>query len=241
MAAYSDKWGKLGPETPVAELVARCVAGDDTARALFVSEYGPVVRRAVLRKLRSLSQSPPVRAEADDLCQEVLERVLEDNCRRLAQLHNPDSIVFWLTTIAHRQVTNHLRRSTLDRNASEALRHTGEHRTAPAPDTLAMARESAERVRSELKGLPDAERLALELYYVHGITYSEIAQMTGRTIGVISSQIHRAKARLRKLLEGAPSSVQDPGRTQWPDAPAMAREEPPLYGCSSEAPEKHGS
>jgi RNA polymerase sigma factor (sigma-70 family) len=70
----------------------------------------------------------------------------------------------------------------------------------PAPDELAIRAEEANRVRGQLEKLPASDRLMLELYYLRGLRYSEIAEMTGRTIGVVSSQIHRAKAKLRKLM-----------------------------------------
>lgn len=197
---------------PVSELIARCVAGEDAAQAIFVGEYGPVVRRAVLRKLRGLANAAPVRSDADDLCHEVFERLLEHGCRRLAELRQPESIVYWLTSVAQRQVISTVRRWTSRSKLYEAALR--EPPTAPEfrPDLAAIANENAEHVRSGLERLPASERLVLELYYLQGLQYSEIAQITGRKIGVISSQIHRAKRKLRKLLEcSADSSIYGTG------------------------------
>lgn len=186
---------------PVSELVARCVAGEDAAQAIFVSEYGPVVRRAVLRKLRSLAHVTPVRSDADDICHEVFERLLEHGCRRLAELRQPESIVYWLTSVAQRQVIASVRRWTSRSKLYEAAQREPITVLEPGPDLAAIANENAEQVRLGLERLPASDRLVLELYYLQGLQYSEIAQITGRKIGVISSQIHRAKRKLRELLE----------------------------------------
>jgi|GEM_PF-929468 len=186
---------------PVSELVARCVAGEDAALAIFVSEYGPVVRRAVLRKLRSVGNADPVRSDADDLCHEVFERLFERGCKRLAELRQPESIVYWLTSVAQRQVMASLRQWAARSRLYEAAQKEASPGSPPHPDYAAMANESAAEVRLALERLPAFDRLALELYYLQGLQYSEIAQITGRKIGVISSRIHRAKRKLRVLLE----------------------------------------
>lgn len=192
---------------PVAELVARCVAGDDSARAIFVGEYGPIVRQAVLRKLRSLTNAAPVRADADDLCHEVFERILENGCRRLGELRQPESIVYWITSIAQRQVMSSVRQWASRSKLYEAVELEKGPEPALRPDDAAMAHEDAGRIRVALETLPAFDRLVLELYYLQGLQYHEIAQMTGRKIGVISSQLFRAKRKLREAFLASGESV----------------------------------
>jgi RNA polymerase sigma factor (sigma-70 family) len=52
-----------------------------------------------------------------------------------------------------------------------------------------------------LSALSDEERLILNLFFMHGRKYVEIAEMTGRNVNTVSAKLRRAKAKLRRLLE----------------------------------------
>jgi RNA polymerase sigma-70 factor, ECF subfamily len=184
----------------VAELIAQCIAGEDAAKARLIGEYSGVVRTAIARKLAQYDAATPLRADVEDLCNDVFERILRDDCRALQTLRNPDSIHFWLVTMAGRRAVSHLRRDTTRARYVKTQQREQKMVSPPAPDELAIRAEEANRVRGQLEKLPASDRLMLELYYLRGLRYSEIAEMTGRTIGVVSSQIHRAKAKLRKLM-----------------------------------------
>ena len=218
----------------VARLIARCVAGDDMAQAVFVGEYGPVVRRAVMAKLAALQNLPPVRSEADDICNEVFENLLRDHCRRLESLRNADSIVYWLTSVAHNQVLTHVRRWNTQSRMKDALEREAFHPPVPRPDQTVMTQETCEMVRAQLSSLPTSERLALELYYLQGLKYSEIAEITGRSVGVVSSRIHRAKEKLRQILD---TEFQ---RLVSPRTPCRVQEEEATYHANSNKPPSPG-
>ncbi|MCJ7837590.1 MAG: hypothetical protein MUP61_00040, partial [Burkholderiales bacterium] len=87
-------------EMPVAELVERCLCGDDQAKALLFAEYADLARRAVVRKLAALGLLQTRRSEVADICHDLFERILADNCRMLERLHKPASINAWLVTVA---------------------------------------------------------------------------------------------------------------------------------------------
>ena len=73
--------------------------------------------------------------------------------------------------------------------------------------TLPSAEESAvtnERVREILAGiakLPDDHRMVLILRDMQGLSYEELAETLGLTLGTVKSRLSRARAALKKMLD----------------------------------------
>ncbi len=73
---------------------------------------------------------------------------------------------------------------------------------ADAPDpaeTLAL-RSEAERIERALARLPEKQRLAVTLRIHHGLSYREIAEVTGSTEGAARVNYHLGIKRLRERL-----------------------------------------
>lgn len=185
----------------VAELIARCLRGDDQAKALLFSEYAPLARRAVARKLAHLGLLPTHRSEIGDICHDLFERLLTDDCRMLTRLHNPASINAWLTTVAQNLTVDYARkwsrRAKLDTSAAAAtpalVRET--------PARYAISREQTDRLAQKLSSLLPIDRLVLELFFIQGLKYSEIAEITGLNINSVSAKLRRTKQKLRVLMK----------------------------------------
>ncbi len=184
----------------VEDLIAACLAGDDAAKAAFVGSFGGVVERAVVRKLCALSGQAPLRQEAEDLQHEVLARLLSDDCRMLAGLHKPKSLNAWLVSVSQNHVVDHLRKHTTRERAHRALAREPAGPRAASAEDLAVARERAEAVRAGIDALPPAECLLVQLFYLHGLRYAEIAEMTNLNINTVGTRLRRAKKRLEALL-----------------------------------------
>ncbi len=69
-----------------------------------------------------------------------------------------------------------------------------------SPSERADRNERFERLAVALAELPDAQRLAVELRYLHGLKVTDIAGRLGKTEGAVSLLLHRAVARLRVEL-----------------------------------------
>lgn len=52
-----------------------------------------------------------------------------------------------------------------------------------------------------LQKLPEELRATLTLIAVEGFTYQEVASMTDVPIGTVMSRLHRARAKLKDLME----------------------------------------
>ncbi|HWQ13292.1 MAG TPA: sigma-70 family RNA polymerase sigma factor [Roseiflexaceae bacterium] len=71
---------------------------------------------------------------------------------------------------------------------------------AESPDDFALRRELAGAIQRGLATLPEDQRAVLILSDIEGLSYEEIAQVTGANLGTIKSRLSRGRARLRDVL-----------------------------------------
>ena len=72
---------------------------------------------------------------------------------------------------------------------------------ASAEDSV-IAKEKAEEILSAIKKLPDNHRMIIILRDMKGLSYEELAGALSINIGTVKSQLSRARAGLKKLLDG---------------------------------------
>lgn len=185
----------------VEELVRRCVDGDAEAQAELCADYAPLVKSAVLRQLTRLNADAGEFAQTDDFVQEVLERLLVDDCRLMRKLHKPRSIHAWLVTLARRHVVDRLKRDATRARYETAYVAEDAASYGKSPEVEHLAAEQNEIMRKALTALNDVDRIVLELYYVESLRYVEIADVLGLNINTCSARLRRAKIKLRKIIE----------------------------------------
>jgi RNA polymerase sigma-70 factor (ECF subfamily) len=71
-----------------------------------------------------------------------------------------------------------------------------------SPSEVADVNEQVVRLASALVRLPDDQREAVELRYLHGLAVKAIAGRMKRTTPAVGGLIHRGLTRLRKFLTG---------------------------------------
>jgi len=187
--------------TETAELVALCIKGDGEAQTRLYARYIGLVQRAASRKIARITGAQPLRADVDDICNEVFERILAGNCRALQQLKNPDSLDAWLMTIAQNKVLDYFRKWSSQRRVQDSCGRETPIRYSPNPADEAMAGEQKRELERALQELPGRDRLVLELFFIQGMKYTEIAELTRTNINTVSARIRRAKAKVRAKLE----------------------------------------
>jgi RNA polymerase sigma factor (sigma-70 family) len=69
------------------------------------------------------------------------------------------------------------------------------------PERTAVHTERTRALSGALALITDDQRSAIVLYDIEGYDYSEIADMTGVSLGTVKSRIHRGRLALRALLE----------------------------------------
>jgi len=172
----------------LSERMAAYQAGDVMAfESLYAELAGPV--RGYLQALtRDL-------ARADDLLQETFFHV-----HRARQTYDPSrSAKAWVYAIAHNVFL------MWRRGAGRLARHEGpagdEMSDVPVPaeaETLA----ARDLVRRALARLPEAQREALLLHHVEGLSFREVGAVQGTTALAAKLRAHRGMVELRALLGG---------------------------------------
>ncbi|MEJ7812063.1 MAG: sigma-70 family RNA polymerase sigma factor [Gemmatimonadaceae bacterium] len=167
------------------ELIALASRGDARASAEIYERYSARVYTLV----RRLAGSD---AEAEDWAQDAWVRVL----RALPRFRGDAQLGSWIHRVALNTALSGRRR----------FRRTS-GREEPLPPSIAAPGDGEEpllRVRLEaaLDQLPEGMRRVLVLHDVEGHTHEEIATLLGTSPSTSRSQLGRARARMRSLLDG---------------------------------------
>ena len=139
------------------------------------------------------------RADAEDLAQETFIRAYRAlqgyPPKRIRQLR----LRGWLWTIAINLCRNRARRRS---RKPETSLPTGFEPTdrATGPEQAVIDLDGGERLGMAVAGLPFAQRDAVVLRHVVGLSYNEIAEAMERPVGTVKADVHRALARLRELV-----------------------------------------
>jgi RNA polymerase sigma-70 factor (ECF subfamily) len=177
----------------------------DTAR-----DFDAFYAASASRVLHAVYAMTGDRAEAQDCVQEAYERAWQ-RWGTVRAYADPEA---WVRTVARRIAVSRWRKT---RNAVTAWRRHG-----PPPDASPPGVEHVLLVRA-LRELPDAQRHALVLHYLAGLSVEEVAVETGAPSGTVKARLHRGRAALALLLAGEPGRSPDgePGHA----APYRARTE----------------
>ncbi len=174
--------------------------GCPTAFAELVRRYGG----SVLGHLVQVSGS---REQAEDLFQETFKRV-----HQKAHTFRGPRLKPWLLSIATRVAINGLRKNrrtkllSLDQEthfANGNCEHSGvvtivDNSSNPLDEVVRA--EQKQQVREAISFLPMRQRATLVLAYYQQLSYPEVAQAMGCSIGTVKTQMYRALRTLAKKL-----------------------------------------
>ena len=167
-------------------LMAQVALGHREALEPLVRRYaGPLVGF-----IRRLVRDPH---RADELFQETFLAVW----RKRGQYQFPRPFKPWLYMIA-------LNKCRADFRAPSRLTVELDHDSSAAPGAspadVAIAGENADLIARAVLALPPQQRIAVVLRIWEGLSYAEIAQITGRTEATVRSNMHHALAALRAVI-----------------------------------------
>ena len=74
------------------------------------------------------------------------------------------------------------------------------HDPAEKPDEFVERQELNHMIQVAISTLPVEQRVVVVLYDVQGLSYQEIAQATGLSLGTVKSRLSRGRAKLRNYL-----------------------------------------
>jgi RNA polymerase sigma-70 factor (ECF subfamily) len=179
-------------------LVAAHLRGDPAAFRELVRRYGDGVLGYLFRMTGN-------RDQAEDLFQETFKRVHEK-----ARTYRGGSFKSWLFTIATRvtidTVRRHKRPTILSLNRDTdceddpAPLEAVVDQDAPDPVDEVVKEEQKEQVRRAIASLPVGQRAALVLAYYQQLSYQQVADTLGCSVGSVKTQMSRALAKLARKL-----------------------------------------
>jgi RNA polymerase sigma-70 factor (ECF subfamily) len=180
-------------------LVDGCVGGDPDAWAALVEKYGAYVYSIIRTKLCS-SGDRQYGEDVNDVFQSVFHTLLKNECRALRGVRNRTRIAGWLGAVAVNRSLDFLRSRGVERRAHNILREETAPYTTPADDR-SDREELYRKIEAVLSQLSSREQLIVKLFYIHGKKYREIAEITNTPVNTVSSRLHRAKKRVRDMLD----------------------------------------
>jgi RNA polymerase sigma-70 factor (ECF subfamily) len=180
-------------------LVRETLAGHQLSFQLLVERYAG----RMFALVRHYTQSP---VEAEDIVQDTFLKAYS----RLEGFQQQSSFYTWLCRIAINTALDTLKRagrSPVQAVEDPELALGGAHEaggsrlgSVPAPDA-GLEREEVARVTQEvLDELPEIFRTVLVLREFEELSYQEIADTLGISIGTVESRLFRARARFRDKL-----------------------------------------
>lgn len=173
-------------------LIRRILAGDKAAAEELVRAHQPSLYAYMLR----MTARPEV---AEDVVQEAMVRALTN-------LHRYDPrfrFSTWLFTIAKRLHVNAVQRlaPAFDTDTVSAA---GTRSWEPQSATLATAQTTGNRheaLKDALEALTPDQREAIILFYQLQWSVEQIGEYLDCPVGTIKSHLHRARKRMRDVLE----------------------------------------
>ncbi len=187
-------------------LIDAHLGGDTTAFGEIVHRYGDSLLGYLIRMTGSIEQ-------AEDLFQETFKRVHEK-----ADTFRGSRIKSWLFAIATNVAIDGFRRSKrlqvtslnqkldCDDDEGQELGAVAIADNSYGPSQKAIMTERKEQVRQALELLPAKQRATLVLAYFQQLSYPEVAQVLGCSVGTVKTQMYRA---LKTLAQRLPDISED--------------------------------
>lgn len=178
--------------------VRRCLAGESAA-------FGEIVARWQDRIYATVYRMTGDAEDARDVAQETFLRAWLN----LRSFQGGASLGTWLHSIAINQVRSEMRRrGAQKRGAPVSLDAGGDDASIDPADARPAAPERAETkehvalLRAAVAALDPDSREVIVLRDMQGLSYDEIASVTGVPVGTVRSRLFRAREELRGRLAG---------------------------------------
>jgi RNA polymerase sigma-70 factor (ECF subfamily) len=174
-------------------LVERAIQGSAEA---YKEIYGLKRRELYLSALRQLG-SPE---DAEDAVQDTLISAFQ----HITGLKDPHALNAWLYRILRRRCADIVRRRKrqapplmTDESAADMI---ADEDADFLPEKYTLDAELRAKLAAALSRLPEKSRETLTLYYIKDMKYGEIAAATHTSVKTVSTNLLRAKRKLRSML-----------------------------------------
>lgn len=174
-----------------ADLVTRVCAGDSEAFRLIFERYSRPVISFIFDMVND-------RALAEELTQETFVRAF----RAIRTMRRETKLSTWLFGIARNVARESLRARARAINhidlADKSVMDLSDHKPVPVEGVL--SKELNDVIRRSLAELDEDKRLVFTLKVLHQCSYDEIAEITGFSLAKLKTDLHRARAEMRRRI-----------------------------------------
>jgi RNA polymerase sigma-70 factor (ECF subfamily) len=174
-----------------ADLVTRVCQGDAEAFRLVFERYS----RPVISFIFDLVND---RGLAEELTQETFVRAY----RAIRTMRKDTKLSTWLFGIARNVARESIRARIRANNhvdiADKSVMDLSDNKPVPVDGLL--SKELNELIRRSLAALDEDKRLVFTLKVLHQCSYDEIAAITGFSIAKLKTDLHRARAEMRRRI-----------------------------------------
>ena len=168
------------------ELSTRFASGDETVFDEVVNTYSRRIYELCYRILRN-------EEEARDMAQEVFVRVYE----KRGKFGGRSSLCTWIYRIATNMCLTRLKKIKVQTVPLGAVEGTLEAR--PESDGPDYSRLEA-AVKDAMAGLPPRQRAVFAMRFFDKLSFKEVAEASGTTVGAAKANYHHAVKHLRNTL-----------------------------------------
>src|SRR5580704_9741372 len=197
--AATGQLARQRPAQPVAltesEAIRLAQAGNAAAFEFLYQLHG---RRVYALCLRMVGNP----ADAEDLMQEAFLQLF----RKIGTFRGESAFSTWLHRMTVNVVLMRLRKKSLPTDSLEETIDPDAENSAPkrdvgAPDLRLSGAVDRVNLERSIEKLPPGYRTVFVLHDVQGYEHNEIADIMGCSVGNSKSQLHKARTRLRELLQ----------------------------------------
>jgi len=168
------------------QLIKRCLRQERAAQRQLYEKYRVPLFRLCLRYTND-------RFEADDLFQEGFIKIFAD----LHQYRGEGALGGWMRRIMINVILQHFRKKKKN-PTSVGLEKITE---LPSPEDEVNSDLNAKALVKMIQKLPQGYRTVFNLFVIEGYSHAEIAKKLNVSVNTSKSQLSKAKALLRKMLE----------------------------------------
>ena len=178
------------------ELILRLQRGDEWAFQLLVRRFR--------KKIFSVAFGITLDAEES---QDIVQEVFLQAYRSIVNFRGDSSLATWLHRITINRCLNWKRRWARRFKWMHVSIDDGDEQPAaeldsglPTPEDRVADAQTRQQIDNALKMLPDQARTVFVLRELEGLSYEEIATVTGIKLGTVRSRLFHARKRLQEIL-----------------------------------------
>lgn len=188
-AVETGKFEKVGKESDFA-LAQSAAKGDMFAFEELYQRHHRRVYSICLRMLQNAS-------EAEDLTQDVFIQLY----RKIGSFRGDSAFTTWLHRLTVNQVLMHFRKRTVKFEKTTEEGDTPIQVVSGTENPGKMPIVDKIAIENAIAQLPEGYKNVFVLHDVEGYEHEEVARILGCSVGTSKSQLHKARLKLRKLLQ----------------------------------------